>query len=116
MSEKRKSGNVRENRTDVVVDAGASADHRPLGKDARCRPFIASRLESSQDYARFAAAAGVDILIGGEALAGFKTVNRLDETTLRHRDLELRRDVFAHMVKSDAAKAITCCEVRAVQC
>ncbi len=97
---------MRAKRANPVVDAGVPEGHRPLGKDARCRQFIANRLDSSTDYARFAAAAGVDILLGGEPLAGFKTVNRLDETTLRHRDLELRRDVFAHMVKTSTGKAI----------
>lgn len=106
MSERKQSEVVRAKRANPVVDAGVPEGHRPLGKDARCRQFIANRLDSSTDYARFAAAAGVDILLGGEPLAGFKTVNRLDETTLRHRDLELRRDVFAHMVKTSTGKAI----------
>jgi len=98
---------VRQDQPDPVEDAGVSQGHRPIGKNARCRDYIAGRLNSSIDYAKFAAAAGADILLDGEPLDVFKTVNRLDETTLRHRDLELRRDVFAHMVGAPPNKSLT---------
>lgn len=105
MSDKRERSDavVRASGSGSVADAGPVEGHRALGKNARCRPFIATRLKDSTEYARFAAAAGADILLDGEPIEGFRTVNKMDETLLRTRDLELRRDMFNAML-SDSRK------------
>lgn len=105
MSEKPRSRSPRTRENEVVrqgqrgalADASVSEGHRALGKNARCRAFVEDRLKGSSEYAKFAAAAGADILLDGEPIEGFKAVNKMDETLLRHRDLELRRDVFIAM-------------------
>ena len=83
----------------AVSDDRPSREIRPISKEAKSRSFVHGRLQSPQEYARFAAAAGVDIF-DGEPIERFAAVGKMDERTLRMRAQELRERMFAEMLMS----------------
>lgn len=82
-----------------VADAGRHGEVRPVSKDARSREFLHDRLNSSRNYAQFAAAAGADIF-DGEPIERFAAVGKHDERTLRMRAQELRESIFADALRA----------------
>ena len=60
-------------------------------------------MESAQQYARFAAAAGEDIL-NGAPLRPFVVLNRLDESALRYLAHELRAAIVRERLQIDTAR------------
>lgn len=81
----------------AVCDDRPSREVRPISQEAKSRRFVQHRLESPHEYARFAAAAGVDIF-DGEPIERFAAVGKMDERTLRMRAQELRERMFAEMI------------------
>jgi len=89
----------------AVGHVGVPRVNGPLSQDARCRQFAEGRLDSARDYGKFATAAGVDLL-NGEPLKTLMGVNRLDETSLRFKQHELReRMLEIHL--QDTPKKLT---------
>lgn len=78
---------------------GGRREVRPVSEKAESRRFLRDRLNSSRNYAHFAASAGQD-LFNGEPIERFAAVGKLDERTLRMRAQELREDIFAEAMRN----------------
>lgn len=79
---------------------------RAVSAKAKSRRFLRDRLNSSRNYAHFAAAAGED-LFDGEPIERFAAVGKVDERTLRMRAQELREDIFAEAMRNRSLPAAT---------
>lgn len=89
----RAHGDVRSHNTNDMGNDPVEQENRTVSQDARSRKYLAERLNDSNSYAQFAAAAGADIF-DGEPIKPFDAVGKMDERTLRFRTHELRVKVL----------------------